>query len=135
MPYCPKCGNEVDETIAFCPRCEISLKGAALPDQISPAQAFQDEKIENIEEEENQEKNEHPEKGEKQEKNEYGFVGYLMGGLILVTIGIFALLDLTNPSINSGQDLAAMLLIIGIIIIIGGVYIATTMRKSLPTTR
>jgi uncharacterized membrane protein YvbJ len=122
MSYCPKCGNQIDDVMAFCPHCGTSLKGAATPDQVPPAPLCRDKTSEIHE---TDEKTVHPEKGEKQKKSEYGFLGYLIGGLILITIGIFALLDLTTPSINSGQDLAAMLLIIGIIIIIGAVYVAT----------
>jgi uncharacterized membrane protein YvbJ len=119
MSYCPKCGNKVEETMVFCPHCGTSLKGAATPSQVQPAQSYQNEK---------QEKKQNPEKGEQHEKSEYGFVGYLVGGSILITIAVFALLDLTHPS-NSSQDLAAMLLIIGVIIIIAAIYVATAMRK------
>ena len=132
MSYCPKCGNKVDETMVFCPRCGASLKGATLG-QVPPAHPYRNEKAEKNERREKQEKREKPEKGEKQEKSEYAFVGYLIGGLVLITIGVFALLDLTNP-VNSTQDLAAMLLIIGVIIIIGAVYVATTARKRFPFT-
>ncbi len=83
---------------------------------------------------EKQEKNQNPEKVEKHEKSEYGFVGYLVGGSILITIAVFALLDLTHPS-NSSQDLAAMLLIIGVIIIIAAIYVAITIRKRFPATK
>jgi uncharacterized membrane protein YvbJ len=125
MSYCPKCGNKVDDSMVFCPHCGASLKGAPTPSQPPLAQPNRNEK---------QEKNQNPEKGEQHEKSEYGFVGYLIGGSILITIAAFALLDLTNPS-NSSQDLAAMLLIIGIIIILGAIYIATTVRKRFPATK
>ncbi len=134
MSYCPKCGNKVDETMVFCPRCGASLKGTAAPGQVPPTQPYRNEKAEKNERREKQEKREQPEKGEKQEKSEYGFIGYLIGGLILITIGVFALLDLTNP-LNSSQDLAAMLLVIGVIIIIGAIYIAMTARKRFPSTK
>jgi uncharacterized membrane protein YkgB len=133
MSYCPKCGNKVDETMVFCPRCGASLKGTTTPGQATPNQPYRYEKAEKNEKREKHEKREHPEKGEKQEKSEYSFVGYLVGGLILITIGVFALLDLTSP-LNSSQDLAAMLLIIGVIIIVGAIYIATTARKRFPST-
>jgi uncharacterized membrane protein YvbJ len=133
MSYCPKCGNKVDETMVFCPHCGASLKGTAAPALAPPTQPYRYEKAEKNENREKQEKAEHPERGEKQEKSEAGFVGYLIGGLILITIGVFALLDLTSP-LNSSQDLAAMLLVIGIIIIVGAVYIATRARKHFPST-
>ncbi len=117
MSYCPKCGNKVDETMVFCPQCGTSLK-AAVPSQASPNPGYVI--------------NGKAEKNKKQEKSEHGFIGYLIGGLILITIGIFSLLDLTNSSLTSGQDLAIMLFIIGIIIIVGAVYIALTSRKRHP---
>jgi uncharacterized membrane protein YvbJ len=134
MSYCPKCGNKVDENMVFCPRCGASLKGAATPSQVPPTYPYRNEKAEKNESREKQEKRENPEKGEKREKSEVGFVGYLIGGLILITIGVFALLDLTSP-LNSSQDLAAMLLIIGVIIIIGAIYVAFIARKHFPTTQ
>jgi len=127
MPYCPKCGNQVDETVAFCPRCGTSLKGAASPEPEPPENTNWNEKTEKQEAPA-------PAKGEKKEKTEHGFIGYLMGGLILVTIGIFGLLDLTNP-VNSSQDLAAMLLIIGIIIVVGAIYMAVTTWKRIPKNK
>ena len=132
MSYCPKCGNKVDETMAFCPRCGTSLK-APTPGQPAPPQLYQrNEKAEKNEKQEKQEKNQHPEKTEKQEKNEHGFVGYLVGGLILIIIGVFSLLDLSGTHFTSG-DFAIMLLLIGIIIIIAAVYVAMTSRKHFPS--
>lgn len=125
VSYCPKCGNKVEETMVFCPHCGTSLKGAATPSQAQPAQTLQNEK---------QEKKQNPEKSEKHEKSEYGFVGYLVGGSVLITIALFALIDLTHPS-NSSQDLAAMLLIIGVIIIIAAIYVAITIWKRIPATK
>jgi uncharacterized membrane protein YvbJ len=112
MPYCPKCGNKVDETMAFCPTCGTALKGATAS-SAAP----------NREKEEKQEKHEKPQKGE------YGFVGFLISGLILITIGAFAILDLSSNGSASGQDLVIMLVIIGLIIIVGAVYVATPARK------
>ena len=125
MSYCPKCGNKVEETMLFCPVCGTSLKVASTNVPTQPIQPNQDEK---------QETNQNPEKGEKHEKSEYSFVGYLAAGSILITIAIFALLDLTHPS-NSSQDLAAMLLTIGVIIIIAAIYMALTVWKRGPFTK
>ena len=118
MPYCPKCGNKVDETMAFCPKCGTALKDAT-PSQAAPES----------EKQEKQEKHENPANVEIQEKNQYGFVSYLIGGLILIIVGVFAILDLTSRFSASGQDVAIMLIIIGIIIIIGAVYVTTPVRK------
>ena len=133
MSYCPKCGNKVDETMAFCPRCGTSLKdtspGQPIPPPSQPTRRI-DEKSEKNEKHEKQER---PEKGEKQEKGEAGFIGYLIGGLILITLGLFSVLQISGYfSVDSGQIWPIMLLIIGIIIIIGAVYVALVARKRSP---
>jgi uncharacterized membrane protein YvbJ len=122
MSYCPKCGNEINETMTFCPHCGTMLKGSPT-DQTATSQPN------TLEKDEKKEKNQLPEKGEKQEKTEIGFIGYLIGGLVLITIGVFALLELSGNFRSSGQGFAIMLLIIGIIVIIGAIYIALTSRK------
>ena len=68
MPYCPKCGNNVDETMAFCPKC-----GTALKDYNAKSSSTQEQGTE-----EKQEKHENPANVEIQEKNQYGFVNYLI---------------------------------------------------------
>lgn len=131
MSYCPKCGNKVDETMAFCPRCGASLKGTPTG-QPAPAQPYR-RRDEKSEKNEKQEKQERPEKGEKQEKGEHGFIGYLIGGLILITLGLFSVLQLSDYfKSDPGQSWAIMLLIIGIIIIIGAIYVAIVARKRSP---
>ncbi len=135
MSYCPKCGNKVDETMIFCPRCGASLKGTS---PVHPAPSSQpyprrNEKSEKNEKNEKQEKNNRQEKGQNQEKGETGFIGYLIGGLILITLGLFSVLQLSNYfQTNSGQSWAIMLLIIGVIIIVGAIYVAMTARKRSP---
>ena len=134
MSYCPKCGNKIDETMTFCPRCGASLKGTPTG-QPAPAQPYprRDEKSEKNEKQEKQEKRDHPEKSEKQEKGEQGFIGYLIGGLILITLGLFSVLQLSGYfTADSGQSWAIMLLIIGVIIIIGAIYVALVARKRSP---
>ena len=131
MSYCPKCGNQVDDTMTFCPRCGASLKGATVG-QPSPAQPYRrtNEKSEKNEKNEKQEKNQDH---EKQEKGERGFIGYLIGGLILITLGLFSILQLSNYfTANSGQNWAILLLVIGIIIIGGAIYIVVIARKRMP---
>jgi pilus assembly protein TadC len=135
MSYCPKCGNKVDETMVFCPRCGASLKDAS-PVQPAPSSQLyprRNEKSEKKEKNEKQEKNSRQEKGQNQEKGETGFIGYLIGGLILITLGLFSILQISNYfESNSGQSWAIMLLIIGVIIIIGAIYVAMTARKRSP---
>jgi len=130
MSYCPKCGNKIDETMTFCPRCGTSLKEIP-PVQAAPVQPFRkNEKSEKKEKNEKQEKNENR---EKQEKGERGFIGYLIGGLILIIIGSFSVLQISGYfTADSGQSWALMLLIIGIIIIAGAIYMAVTARRHSP---
>ncbi len=134
MPYCPKCGNQVDDTMTFCPRCGASLKvdsGArATTPPYSPQYRQKGEKAEKQEKDEKNEKNEKNEP-EKQEKGSYGFVGWLIGGLILITIGVFSILSI-NFNFDVRQGWAFFLLIIGIIVIVGAIYIATQARKRSP---
>jgi cation transport ATPase len=135
MSYCPKCGNKIDETMVFCPHCGAALKGTPTG-QPAPSQPYprRNEKSEKNEKQEKQGNRDHPEKGEKQEKGEQGFIGYLIGGLILITFGLFSVLQLSGyfSTADSGQSWAIMLLIIGVIIIIGAIYIAMTARKRSP---
>ena len=132
MSYCPNCGNKIDETMIFCPRCGTSLK--AVPQAQPPPAPNQPyrRRDEKSEKNEKNEKQEHPEKGEKQEKGEAGFIGYLIGGLILITFGLFSVLQISGYFSDSGQVWPIMLLIIGIIIIIGAVYVAFIARKRSP---
>ena len=129
MSYCPKCGNKIDEMMAFCPRCGASLK-ADPSNQPTPAQQYR--RDEKSEKNEKQEKQERPEKGEKQEKGEQGFIGYLIGGLILITLGLFSVLQISDYFKDPGQSWAIMLLIIGVIIIVGAIYVAMGARKRSP---
>jgi hypothetical protein len=63
------------------------------------------------------------------ERAEYSFIKYLVGGLILITVGISAILELTSPALASGEYLAIMLLLVGLILICGAVYYALAGRK------
>jgi uncharacterized membrane protein YvbJ len=132
MSYCPKCGNKVEENMVFCPRCGASLKATAAAGAVA-GQPYQrrNEKAEKNEKNEKNEKDQR-ESREKQEKGEYGFVGYLIGGLILITIGFFSILQITGSTLTTGGDFAIMLLIIGVIIIIGAIYVTMVARKRSP---
>jgi len=132
MSYCPKCGNKIEETMVFCPRCGASLKGA--PVSPVPPAAPRDEKSEKNEKQEKKEKDEDVEKREKNEKGEQGFVGFLIGGLILITLGLFSLLRFTGLY-TSGESWALMLLIICVNIIIGAIYVALIARRRSPQPR
>lgn len=132
MPYCPKCGNEIQENMAFCPRCGAPLKMEA-PPQPAPVPAPQRvEKAEKGEKGEKQEKHE-PEKGEKREMNQFGFVGLVIGGLVLIILGFFAYLRVANI-VTDGMSSALTLLIIGLIVIVVGIYVASMARRRYPST-
>jgi cation transport ATPase len=107
------------------------LKAARHANQ-PPAQPYRrNEKSEKNEKQEKQEKNQRPERSEKQEKGEAGFIGYLIGGLILITFGLFSVLQISGYfTVDSGQSWAVMLLVIGIIIIVGAVYVAMVARDA-----
>jgi rRNA maturation protein Nop10/uncharacterized membrane protein len=123
MQFCLKCGNKVDDTMTFCPNCGTRLKGAA-PSQASPTEPSEGH-------EKAVEKHEYPEKAGKQGKAEHDFVYFLASGLILITISVFAILELTNPALMSGQYLVIMLVVIGLIVVLSAVYAAFSGRKSL----
>lgn len=130
MPYCPKCGNEVDDAMTFCPRCGAALKAEAQSKAgytgSRPAYQKKDEKSEK------NEKDEHDEKNEKHEKGERGYIGWLIGGLVLVILGLFSL-----PAVRdflSGANGSVILVLIGVVIIIGALYIAGVAKRRSPQT-
>jgi hypothetical protein len=122
MSYCPKCGSKIDEEMSFCPKCGASLKtavaSAATPSTTAPSYR-RDEKTE--EKSEKHEKREKNEKHEKHEKHEYGFMGPLIGGLILLFIGSALYLRATT-SYPVEVLWALFFVLVGLLIIIGGVY-------------
>jgi uncharacterized membrane protein YvbJ len=127
MSYCPKCGNQVDDTMVFCPRCGASLKLETTA-RASPSHYRQrNEKAEKQEKGEKNEKNE----PEKHEKGQYGYLGWLIGGIIVIMIGVFSLLNL-QYHFDTQMGWSVFLLIIGVIVIIGAIYIATSARKRFP---
>jgi uncharacterized membrane protein len=117
MLYCPKCGSKVDEEMSFCPKCGASLKVekvATVTAETRPTPYRRDEKAEKGE------KSEKHEKGEKHEKREYGFMGPLIGGVILLFIGLALYIRVTGG--QEGIVWAFFFVLIGLLIIVGGVY-------------
>lgn len=74
--------------MVFCPNCGASLKGTPTAQAAPTPQPYR-RRDEKAEKNEKQEKNEKGNQPEKQEKGERGFIGYLIGGLILITLGLF----------------------------------------------
>jgi hypothetical protein len=124
MSYCPKCGNKVDETMAFCPRCGAPLRAEATarPNPPPPPTYRRDEKAE---------KDEKNEKGEKHEKGETCFIGYFIAGIVVIAIGLFAYAQavgwLTGPI-----EGAVILLIIGVAIILVAIWLSAMARRHYP---
>jgi hypothetical protein len=131
MSYCPKCGNQVDQTMTFCPRCGASLKMEASTIPVAPAPFRTSQRNEKNEKGEKHEKNQPNEKGEKHEKGEFGFIGWLIGGIIIIVIGIFAYARAVG-FITSPVENALVLLIIGIAVILVAVWLSTMARRRSP---
>jgi|SRR5271157_110480 len=127
MSYCPKCGNKIDEEMTFCPKCGASLKtqqpstGAWTP----PTTYERHEKTE--------EKSEKQEKNEKHEKHEYGFIGPLVGGLILLFIGL-GLYFRAEGYVNTDALWALFFVLVGVLIIVGGIYSVIMAGRRHPRT-
>ena len=126
MSYCPKCGNKVDETMAFCPNCGFSLKTGtyqAPPPPFAPARNRN----------EKQEKQEKQEKSQQHEKGQHGYFGWIIAGLLLLFFGFVYFTDAIYHWVPTGAMAGAFwLLVIGVIIIIVGVYFGTRGRKQFP---
>jgi len=136
MSYCPKCGNKVREEMSFCPKCGAALKVEQPPAEAAPPapyRAEKGEKHEKREKEEKEKRTEKREKTEKHEKREFGYVGSLVGGLILLFLGLMFYLVLTTgfPTATLG---AFFVVIIGIIIIVGAIYAAMIAARRHPET-
>ncbi len=125
MPYCPKCGAEVSEDMAFCPGCGASLKAEKPGMEAVTPVSYRGEKAEKAEKEEKAEKQEKEEweKSEKYEKREFGFVGPLIGGLFLIFLGSMFYLRVMGYDIW-GVGWALFFIGIGILIIIGAILAA-----------
>jgi uncharacterized membrane protein YvbJ len=131
MSYCPKCGNKVEETMTFCPRCGASLKGgepARTAPQPAPPPTYR--RNEKGEKGEKQEKNE-PEKGEKHEKGEVGIIGWVIAGIVIIVIGLFAFVR-ASGYISSPVENALVILIIGIAVIVVAIWLSTRAKRRSP---
>jgi cation transport ATPase len=121
--------------MTFCPRCGASLKVETTAKPAAPSQpSYQrNEKAEKQEKGEKQEKNQSHEKGEKHEKGEFGFIGWLIGGLILIFMGAMYFINMQYRWVNTAMGWALFLLVIGVVIIVVGVYVSMNARKRHPS--
>jgi uncharacterized membrane protein YvbJ len=113
MPYCFKCGAEVEEDMAFCPKCGAPLKVGETTAEAKPKVTVKEEKTEK------HEKGEKREKTEKHEKREFSFIGPLIGGLILIFLGLMSYLQIVG-FVERRLLGALFLVLIGVIVIILG---------------
>ena len=128
MSYCPKCGAPITEEMSFCSKCGAPLKIQQAP---PPPPTTRREYRRREKDEEKREKHEKQEKGEKHEKGEYGFLGPLVGGLILIFLGLVWWLGMYHTF--QWQVLwAFFLVLVGIIIIVAAAYGALVVRKRHP---
>jgi uncharacterized Zn finger protein (UPF0148 family) len=128
MEYCPKCGTKVTEEMTFCPKCGASLKAAPTPSEARPTTHRRDEKAEKSE------KSEKHEKREKHEKGEYGFIGPLVGGLILIFIGLALYVRVALPNVKSEFVTAFFFILIGIAVIVLAIYAVVLAGRRHPKT-
>ena len=126
MAQCPKCGSQVGEEMSFCPKCGAPLKmQPPPPTEVPPRRYRRDEKSEK------DEKHEKQEKGEKGEKRGYGFMGPLIGGLILIFLGASFWLE-TTGTLDPRYVWSFFLLLVGIAVIIAALYVALVVSKRHP---
>ena len=126
MSHCPKCSAKVTEEMSFCPKCGAPLKAAQAPTEPRFREYRRGEKSEKGE------KAEKREKREKAEKHELGFLGPLIGGLILIFLGIAAFIGVSYPHYDWRTFGAFFLLLIGVIVIVAAIYGALVLRKRHP---
>jgi preprotein translocase subunit SecF len=117
--------------MSFCPKCGASLtlgRATAPPSAETGSAPYR--RYEKTEEK--SEKHEKHEKQEKYEKREYSFIGPLVGGLILLFIGLS--LYLAAVHISTTTLWAFFFILIGLLVIIGGVYGTIMSRRRHPRT-
>jgi uncharacterized membrane protein YvbJ len=124
MSYCPKCGSKVTEEMTFCPKCGASLNVAQAPAETRTKAYRRNEKAE---------KSEKGEKTEKHEKRGYGFLGPLIGGLVLIFLGLAFYLKIVLD-VKTEVVWAFFFVIIGVVIIVAAAYGAMMAGKRHPKT-
>ena len=133
MSFCPKCGKKTSEDMVFCPNCGAALKVGQAEPQPERVVRYRHEKEEKATEK--REKHEKHEKYEVHEKREYGFLGPLIGGLILVFVGLSVYLSVEEaaPSLNAALW-ALFLIFVGVIIIAAAAYAVIMASRRHPRT-
>lgn len=126
MPYCQRCGKEVNQYSKFCSNCGADLKFSA-----QPTKEIRTQKAEKDEKQEKHEKSEKSEKEEKHEKEETSSSSRIVIGLALIFLGV--IIYLANAQVISFQAMWPYFLVfLGIIILIIAVYAIMTASKRNP---
>jgi predicted RNA-binding Zn-ribbon protein involved in translation (DUF1610 family) len=126
LSYCSKCGAKLEEDVSFCPRCGAPVKMAQTTAETRPAPYRRGEKSEKSEKAEKQEK------GEKREKHELGFLGPLIGGLVLIFLGVVAFVGMSYPHYDLRWVWAFFFVLVGVMIIAAVIYVAFVLGKRYP---
>lgn len=118
--------------MSFCPKCGAALKVATAAPEAPVTR--QPREYRRNEKGEKSEKGEKGEKGEKHEKSGGGvFIGPLIAGIVLIFFGIIAYVQTLNI-VTAEWVGPVIIIIIGLAVIIGGIYAATMARRRHPQT-
>lgn len=121
LPYCPKCGSEVDESMVFCPKCGASLKAEKAAGWREQRRQWREQ----------QKKARYERRqAEWHEKHEHAFIGPLIGGLVLIVLGFLFYLAATT-SLNLQVVEAVFWIMIGLIILAVAIYAYSTRTRYL----
>jgi hypothetical protein len=137
VPYCPKCGANVDEKMTFCPKCGASLETERPMDWRERRRQMRREWRERRRElrQQRREAEEHEktewENTEKREKHENVFIGPFVGGLIIMFLGIILYLLVVG---SAGPEIlgASFFLLVGLMIIAATIYGIIVARRRHP---
>jgi Flp pilus assembly protein TadB len=138
VPYCPKCGADVDEKMTFCPKCGAPLEAKQPVDWRERRREIRREWRERRRELRKQRREaEKPEKAEwekaeKYEKREQVFIGPFVGGLILIFLGIMLYMLVVG---GAGPEIlgASFFILVGVTIIAAAVYGLVVAGRRHPT--
>jgi len=134
MNFCPACGSalKIAPTTTAPLVAEAPSPAAPSPPQ-PPYHAEKAEKREKEEKEEREEKHEKAEGEQRYEKRESNFMGPIVGGIVLILIGLLLYWAVT-ASLRVEVVGAALIVIIGIVILVGATYAVIMAARRHPQT-
>jgi hypothetical protein len=130
VPYCPKCGSEIDESMVFCPKCGASLK---VEPRLAQPTDWRNQRRQWREQRRQWRHENQGDWAEKHEKQEQSFLGPLIGGVALILLGLLVYLGVTNV-LNWQSLQAVFLVLLGLLILFGGVFAYSTRRRYISKT-